>query len=156
MADIQTVTLRKYETVETENGFENQLVSEQRFPASITNHSLYMGEKLGLIESNKVTDLSDLNALFESALNPKADMQDMKNALNQVDQIKYLKVIYLAIIGMNPDLNLTFDEFTQLYHENIADTIELYSNLVASLLNERANNFVEGLKKSTKKKHPVK
>lgn len=149
---IQTVTLREKQIIETENGYEEVVVHEQKYPASITNYSLSMGEKLGLIESSQVHDLADLEQVFLTALNPNTELHDVKEMVDNTDRVKFLKVIYLAIIGVNPQLKLTYDEFTQLYHEDFATTVEIYTNLVLGLLTESTNNFAKGWQNSTKKK----
>lgn len=150
MAKIETVTLKQMEIVEVEDGvFEKRYFNEQKLPASITNYSLSMGEKLGLIKSSQLTDLADIEQLFHSAVNPEMDQEE---ALKNVDIGKYLKVIYLAIIGVNKGLNLTYEEFTELYHENNITIIDTYTNLVLGTLTEGMNNFAKGLEQSTKKK----
>ena len=84
---------------------------------------MHLGEKLGLIKSSNITDLADLDAVFRSALDPEANREE---ALKGVDTTKYLKVIYLSIMGVNPGLDLTYEQFTHLYHEDIPTTIETY------------------------------
>lgn len=152
MQKIQKVTLKKIELIETESGYEEQVMHEETYPASITNYSLSMGEKMGLIKSSQVTDLADLEEVFATAINPSTELDDMRKMLDDIDQVKYLKVIYLALIGLNPQLKITFDEFTKLYHEDIATTIELYSNLVMGLIVDRTNKFADNWIKNTKKK----
>lgn len=149
MAKIETVTLKHMEIIETEEGFEKRYFNEQKFPASITNYSLSMGEKMGLIKSSQLTDLADIEQLFQSAINPNTDME---KALNEIDIGKYLKVIYLAVVGVNRGLNLTYEEFTELYHEDIATTVDTYTKLILGTLNENINGFAKGLQESTKKK----
>lgn len=149
MAKIETVILKQMEVIETENGFETRYYNEQKVPASITNYSLSMGEKLGLIKSSQLTDLADIEQVFQSAINPSVDMQE---ALEGIDIGKYLKVIYLAVIGVNRQLELTYEEFTELYHEDKATIIDTYTNLVLGTLTDDLNKFAEGLNQSTKKK----
>lgn len=146
---IEIVTLKRMEIIETEYGFEKRFTNEQKVPASITNYSLSMGEKLGLIKSSQITDLADIEQLFRSATDPDVDQEQ---ALKNVDIGKYLKVIYLAIIGINRNIELTYEEFTELYHEDRFTTIETYTNLVLATLTDSVNGFVDGLQSSTKKK----
>lgn len=150
MAKIETVTLKNLEIIETEAGeFEKKYTNEKKFPASITNYSLSMGEKMGLIKSSQLEDLTDIQQLFHAAIDPNTD-QD--TALQGLDMSKYLKVIYLAVIGVNKGLNLTYEDFLDLYHEDKFTTIDTYTNLVLATFKEGANKFVQGLEKSTKKK----
>lgn len=149
MSKIQTVVLKQMEIIETEEGFEKKYINEQKFPATITNYSLSMGEKMGLIKSSQLTDLTDIEQVFQSAIDPNVDM---KKALSDIDLGKYLKVIYLAVIGANRNLHLTYEEFIELYHEDPATIIDTYTNLVLATLTEGINKFAQGLEQSTKKK----
>lgn len=104
---------------------------------------------MGLIESSQLTDLADIQQLFDSVTDRNISEEE---ALQGIDLSKYLKVIYLAVIGVNPNMQLTYEEFTQLYHEPNFKIIETYTNLVLAAFTEGANQFAEGFKKSTKKK----
>lgn len=149
MAKIETVVLKEMEVIETENGYEQIFSNEKKFPAAITNYSLSMGEKTGLIKSSQLNDLVDIQKVFEAAINPDANKEE---ALKGIDTSRYLKVIYLAIVGVNPKLSLTYDEFTELYHEDVPQIIETYTNLVLATMPIVNNAFAEGFQKSTKKK----
>jgi len=149
MAKIETVVLKEMEVIETENGYEQIFSNERKFPAAITNYSLSMGEKTGLIKSSQLNDLVDIQKVFEAAINPDANKEE---ALKGIDTSRYLKVIYLAIVGVNPKLSLTYDEFTELYHEDVPQIIETYTNLVLATMPIVNNAFAEGFQKSTKKK----
>jgi len=149
MAKIETVVLKEMEVIETENGYEQIFSNEKKFPAAITNYSLGMGEKTGLIKSSQLNDLVDIQKVFEAAINPDANKEE---ALKGIDTSRYLKVIYLAIVGVNPKLSLTYDEFTELYHEDVPQIIETYTNLVLATMPIVNNAFAEGFQKSTKKK----
>lgn len=150
MSKIETITLKQMEIIENENGeFEKVFTNERRLPASITNYSLSMGEKLGLIKGSQITDLADIEQLFQSAINPNADQT---KALKDIDLTKYLKTIYLAVIGINPNIELTYEEFLSLYHEDTPTIINTYTNLVMATLTDNMDGFVKGLEQSTKKK----
>lgn len=149
MSKIETVTLKQMEIIQSEDGFEKRYFNEQKLPASITNYSLSMGEKMGLIKSSQLTDLTDIEQLFQSAIDPNVDQE---KALQEIDRVKYLKVIYLAVIGINPGLNLTYEEFTQLYHEDTATIIDTYTNLILGTITDNINGFAKGIQESTKKK----
>jgi hypothetical protein len=152
MGKIQTVVLKNMRIVKTEDGYEKEYFNEQQLPAVITNYSLSMGEKLGLISGSQLSDLGDIQELFRVALNPRFDLKKAKKALKDIDINKYLKVIYLAVLGGNPQLKLTFEDFTSLYHEDTPTIIDTYTNLILSTLTEEVNKFAEGFQKSIKKK----
>jgi hypothetical protein len=149
MSQIETIVLKRMQIVETENGFEKKYLNEKRLPAVITNYSLSMGEKLGLISGSQLTDLGDIQQLFEAAINPKADKE---KALKDIDLNKYLKVIYLAVLGGNPNIDLSYEDFTELYHEDTATIIDTYTKLVLATLTDGSNKFADGFKVSSKKK----
>jgi hypothetical protein len=149
MANIETVVLKQMQVIETENGFETRYFNERKLPATITNYSLSMGEKMGLIQGSQLTDIGDIQQIFEAAINPNIDKE---KALKDIDINKYLKVIYLAVIGVNRNLQLTFEEFTELYHEDVATIIDTYTKLVLGTMTEGINKFAQGFEKSTKKK----
>lgn len=135
--------------VEVDGEYEQRFFNEKKFPASITNYSLSMGEKMGLIKSSQLNDLTDIQRVFESAIDPKANKT---TALEGIDTARYLKVIYLAVVGVNPHLNLTYDEFTGLYHEDVPKILETYTSLVLATMPIADNNFSKGFQNSTKKK----
>lgn len=121
---------------------------EQKLPASITNYSMALGERMGLIESSQMTDLKEVQKIFEIALNPGQNTDDLTNGL---DVNKYLKIIYLSIMGVNPNLDLTFDDFTKLYHEDIPTIIDTFTDLVLGTMNIDENGFAKELHASVKK-----
>lgn len=74
MKKIETVTLKELEVVQNENGeFEQRFVNEKKYPAAITNYSLHLGEKLGLIEGSQLTDLLKLAELEKVTQNVSAN-----------------------------------------------------------------------------------
>src|SRR5699024_11832552 len=109
---METIVLRDVEIVDNNGKFEKQYTNEQRFPASITNYSLYMGEKLGLLEGSQITDIEDVQKLFDQVLTENVTEEQM---LKEIDLNRYLKIIYLSIIGTTPHLNLTYDDFVKRY-----------------------------------------
>lgn len=149
MAKVETVVLKEMKLIETEDEYEKHYYNERRVPASITNYSLAVGESMGLINSSQIADLADIQELFEAAIDPSADKEA---ALANLDVNKMNKVIYLAIIGMNTQIDLTYEDFLQLYHEDVTTTIDTYTNLVLATLTDGINKFATGFEKSTKKK----
>lgn len=122
--------------------------NEKKFPASITNYSMALGERTGLIESSQMTDLKEVQKIFQAALNPSQHTEDLTDGL---DINKYLKIIYLSIMGVNPNLNLTFDDFTRLYHEDIPTIIDTFTDLVLGTMNIDENGFAKELHRNVKK-----
>ena len=152
MSKIFTVELSDRVTRENENGeFEVKYINSQKYPAAITNRSFYLGEQMGLMSGSQMTDLHGVQQVLEAAIQPG---ENRENALKGLDHNQSLKVIYLAIIGMNKDLNLTFEDFTEKYHGDVEETTNLYTDLVLETVSEglSENNFAKGLINSTKKK----
>src|SRR5690625_2637502 len=81
--------------------------NEQKLPASITNYSMALGERTGLIKSSQMTDLKEVQKIITAALNPNEHTEELTDGL---DINKYLKIIYLSVVGVNPKLDLTFDD----------------------------------------------
>jgi hypothetical protein len=106
--------------------FQEIIVGGKRYPAAITNYSLSMGEKLGLLNGSNLSDLIDC-----------------KN---------HLTVIYLAVIGVNKDFHLPFVDFIFQLQYKEDEIEEIYKNILLSCTNIKPNKFAEGLKNSTSKK----
>lgn len=148
MQKMITVTLKEQEIKEVDGEFITTYKNEQRLPAAITNYSMALGERTGLLESSQMTDLKEVQKIFEAALNPGKNTDDLSKGL---DVNKYLKIIYLSIMGVNPDSKLTFDLFTRLYHEDIPTTVDMVTDLVLGTMNLEENAFAEEMHKNVKK-----
>ncbi|WP_088033538.1 hypothetical protein [Evansella clarkii] len=149
MPKMEIVELKDMEVVEDNGEFKTVYKNEKKYPASITNYSLSLGESLGLLTSSQMTDLEGVQRVFEAALNPE---KHREKAMEGLDINQYMKVIYLAVMGVNPNLQLSFDEFTSRYHATIPETLETYTNLVLGTLGVDENEFAKGLMQSTKKR----
>src|SRR5690554_1802447 len=90
-----TITLKEKEVKEVDGEFVETFVNEKRFPAAITNYSMALGERTGLLESSQMTDLKEVQKIFEAALNPGNHIDERTEGLNVT---KYLKIIYLSIM----------------------------------------------------------
>lgn len=153
------ITLKdmKLEKVVRENGeyeYEQRFYNEKQYPAAITNYSLNMGEKLGLIAGSQLTDLvrlANLDVLSREMQNGGITEESVI-ATEGIDINKYLKTIYVSIIGLNKELELSYDEFLRKYHEDMADIINTYTKLVMASVNLDKNKFADGLNESTSKK----
>jgi len=105
------------------------------------------GYDTGLLESSLFEDLLKIKGL--ETLITQADEEASLELLNAFDEQKLIAVIYLAAIGANKNIGLSFDEFLEKYHYPLTDTIKLYANLIVGLLNE-SNEFAKALHKQTK------
>jgi hypothetical protein len=119
-------------------------LDSKRYHAAITNYSLSIGEKLGLLNGSNITDLLDVDVLENWATRKEY-------AASEHDYRKYLIVIYLSIIGINRNLDLTFDEFLEKYREDLLTLEETYKRLILASVESKPNAFAKGLNKSTKK-----
>jgi hypothetical protein len=105
--------------------FEQILLGDKQYPAAITNYSLAMGEKIGLIKDSQLTSFLETS---------------------------YLNLIYLSVIGVNKHLDLSFEQFLENYL--ISDKImnHNYKNLVTACTDKKTNKFAKGFTGSTSKK----
>ncbi|SEB15732.1 hypothetical protein SAMN05421743_12136 [Thalassobacillus cyri] len=96
------------------------------YPAAITNHSLSMGEKLGLIDKSQLPDLLEMKF--------------------------YPAVIYLGIIGVDKQERMSFQEFLQNYAPDEHQLIQQYKGLILACTESSPNHFAKGLNDSISKK----
>lgn len=151
MKKIQTITLREKEIVEIDGEFEQRVVNEKRYPASLTNKSLQLGKDMGILQSSKLVDLLGFDEIKVNA-NEKENEAQAQEVASDFDPLKFIQIIYLSVIGFNKNLELTFDDFLELYDEPTEKMMETFSKLIEGLLSDGTNNFAKGLKSSTKKK----
>ncbi|WP_054751369.1 hypothetical protein [Piscibacillus salipiscarius] len=149
MPKVEIVTLKDMEVIEVDGEYETRFMNEKRYPAAITNYSLSMGEKMGLTKGSQLTDLIKLSAMesVRRDLEQQQLSEESIEAAEGIDIHNYLKVIYLAIIGLNRKLDLTFDDFLEKYHEDTLTIIQTYVSLVLASMNINKNQFAEGFKK---------
>ena len=145
---VQKVTLKEFEVVEVDGEFEKRFINEKNYPAFLTNASVKRGFDTGLIETSLWEDLMKIMGL-QSILEKNDDESTMK-LMNMFDEQKLIAVVYLGVLGANKSVDLTFDSFLEKYHYDLAETIELYANLITNLVSTDPNQFAKGLQQSTK------
>lgn len=145
---VQKVTLKEFEIVEVNGEFEKRFINEKNYPAFLTNASVRRGFDTGLIETSLWEDLLKIMGL-QSVLEKNDDESTMK-LMNMFDEQKLIAVVYLGVLGANKSVDLTFDSFLEKYHYDLAETIELYANLITNLVSADPNQFAKGLQQSTK------
>jgi len=146
---VRKITLKDVEIREVNGEFERVFVNEKTYPAFLTNYSLKRGKELGLIESSIFTSLLKMQEL-EALARGENEYVDPA-VFEQIDETKMQQVIYMALVGANKHLDLTFDEFLQKYHDPFENTVELYSNLIVDLIVSDPNQFAKGLQQSMNK-----
>lgn len=132
---INKITLVDVEIKEVDGEYQKHYFNETNYPAFLTNYALKKGKEMGLIESSLVNEVMNWS---------KGNTED------QFNENKMLPLLYLSILGAEPDIELTYEEFVRRYHYSLSDTMELYSDLVDSIT-ESENNFSRGLINSTNK-----
>ena len=145
---VEKVTLKEFEIVEVNGEFEKRFINEKNYPAFLTNASVKRGFDTGLIETSLWEDLMKIMGL-QSILEKNDDESTMK-LMNMFDEQKLIAVVYLGVIGANKNVDLTFDDFLEKYHYDLAETIELYANLITSLVSKDPNQFAKSLQQSTR------
>jgi len=145
---VQKVTLKEFEIVEVDGEFEKRFINEKNYPAFLTNASVKRGYDTGLIESSLWEDLLKINGL-KNVLD-KDDEDSALQLMGMFDEQKLIAIIYLGFIGANKKADLTFEDFVEKYHNDLAQTIELYANLITDLVTKDPNQFAKSLQQSTK------
>lgn len=150
---IHKLILKESEIREVNGEYEEVFFNEKTYPVYLSNYALKKGKEMGLIESSLFTDLIKIYRMRsasdeEGNINPEAIDP---STLASLDETKAQKVIYLAFLGGSKKIEMTFDEFLELYHYTIVETLELYMELIVGLIDDNPNVFADGLKKSTAK-----
>lgn len=151
---IQKVVLKEVEVIEVNGEFEKRFINEKAYPAFLTNASVKRGFEEGLIKSSLWEDLLAMKGLEKAIADENED--NAVQSLSVMNDQKLIAVIYLGVLGANKNLTLTFDDFLEKYHEPMEKTIELYVNLLTSLISQDTNQFTkrfDAAAKKNKKKH---
>lgn len=151
---IQKVVLKEFEVIEVDGEFEKRFINEKKLPAFLTNASIKRGFDEGLLESSLWEDLlkvMGLQSLMKETGDEEKDAENAMKLMGTFDEQKLIAIIYLAVLGANRKLELTFERFLEKYHYGIAETIELYAILLTDLLSSNPNQFASELQKATKK-----
>ncbi|KMM38596.1 hypothetical protein [Guptibacillus hwajinpoensis] len=149
---ISTIELKEVEVIELENNeFETRFVNPKKYPAFLTNRSLATGMRLGITKTSLITNLVQMQGLVGK--DGKIDPENISEEQAEfIDADRDLPVIYLGIMGANKSLDLTFEEFLDLYHGDLEKLLNDYLDLVMVYLNQNPNEFRKGLEASTSKK----
>lgn len=155
---ISRVPLCDIEIVEIEGEFKQIKRNEEVLPAMLTNHSLYVGKRDGLLETSLTEEFYNIYKIFgDKDVDPEEiKEEDLKNygvdifkdLAEVVDDEKVLKIIYLGLVGANPKLPYTFDEFAIKYHGYLEDKMTLYVELISSFV-AKDNKFKIEFEKNT-------
>lgn len=97
------------------------------YPATITNHSLSIGHKLGLLKGSQIT--------------------------NVLEDTNMLNVIYLALIGLDKKPIMSFEEFLKsiLKNGDENEIKETYTKLIEIATFKTENKFAKGIEKNIKR-----
>lgn len=149
---IQKVELKDMVIVieKDEKGNENFVRKEtnrQVVPALITNYSLKRAKDEGVMTGNVLEVLAKLKAVID---NKNSDEMAM---LKELDETEIQKVIYMGVIGANPQMKIDFDNFLNKYHGDLAESTQIYGGLIEEMYKNTTtkNAFAKGLTSSTKK-----
>lgn len=156
---IIAIELKELQIIEKEDGsYEHGFTNKRKVPAMITNFSLKRGRDLGITESGLLTDLFKLKSISNKSKKQSDEFINADDLLNDgidedgLDAIspeKITPVIYLGIIGANPKISLSFDDFLELYHEDIEVMMQQYSELIQGLFANQTNNYAKGYIEAT-------
>lgn len=142
---IEKVVLKESEIVEVDGQYRQIFKNEKTVPCFLTNYSLKRGKDLGLLNGSLVADVVKLMPLTK--INDQSEITS--EALESINELEAMKVIYLGCVGADKNLGYSFDEFVSLYHNSYEETLKLYVQLVVTLIKKDPNQFAKGLQKST-------
>lgn len=151
---IQKVILKELEVIEVDGEFESRFINEQKYPAFLTNYAVKRGFDEGFIDSSLWEDLIKVRGLQSVVKEMKETDVDEEKGLQLMgafDEQKLIAIIYLAVIGANKKLQLSFDDFLEKYHYSLPETIELYAMLFTDLVSSNPNQFANELQNAAKK-----
>lgn len=143
---IEKVTLKESDVVEVDGEFRQIFKNERVIPCFLTNYSLKKGKDAGLINGSLVADITKLAPIAKVSVDNLTG-----NELKDIDEIEMLKVIYIGCLGANKNFDLDFDGFVLQYHEKFETTMQLWANLISSVIQKDPNQFAKGFTKSTKR-----
>lgn len=145
MAKIERIRLQSLEIVEIDGEFKEVLGEEKIIPCMLTNYAMAQAQRTGLISTSLISD-------FISTIDIKGAGQDVdtEKLMNTIDQEKCLKAIYIGCMGANKNLEISYDEFLQLYNGSYVENVKIYTSLISELM-DKENNFAGELKKNTAK-----
>ncbi|MCE4957720.1 hypothetical protein [Macrococcoides caseolyticum] len=156
---IIAIELKELQIIEKEDGtFEHGYSNKVKYPAMLTNFALKRGRDLGITEGGLLADLFKLQSISNKS---KKQSDDFINAddlisdgitedgLDAISPEKITPVIYLGIIGANPKVTITFDDFLERYHEDIEVMMQQYSELIQGLFANQTNNYAKGYIEAT-------
>ena len=146
MAKIERIKLQTSDIVEIDGEFKEVLGQEKIIPCMLTNYAMAQAQRAGLIKTSLISD-------FISMVDIKEGVQDIdtEKLMNSIDQEKCLKAIYIGCMGANKNLEISYDEFLQLYNGSYVENVKIYTGLISELM-DKENNFSNELKKNTSTK----
>lgn len=139
---IQKLTLKEVEVIEVDGEFEKRFINAKTYPIFLTNWALKKGFEEGLLESSLVSSLAKLMPYMQS--------ENKEGMLEHLDEQNMIRVIYLAFIGANRKVEMSYDEFLDKYHLDFIETTTLYVKLISDTISKE-NSFAKSLEQSTKK-----
>ncbi|HZK23812.1 MAG TPA: hypothetical protein VFC74_00290 [Oscillospiraceae bacterium] len=155
---IERVYLYDLEIVEIEGEFKEIKRNAEVLPCMLTNHALYVGKRDGLLETSLTSELYNIIKVFQGlGVNPKNIKEEdivkfgeeaYKGIIEVTDEDKIARVIYLGLIGANPQLSYSLEDFILKYHDGMEEKVETYMNLINSLAS-RDNQFKAEFEKKT-------
>lgn len=132
---IHKITLKDKALVETTDGYEIQFSNEKTYPLYLTHAALQEGHNLGILDGSLVSDLLRISGAAD-------------NDSNALDDTRMYGVIYLAFVGANPSIQLSYEDFLEKLHYSSYELFEIYSDIVQETVTSNKNSFAEEIEKS--------
>lgn len=138
---IQKLELKELEVIEVNGEYESRYINNKTYPVYLTNAALQKAYREGILQTSLIGELAKLIPYLESS--------NESEVLAQMDETQMLSVIFLAFQAANKNIDISFDEFLEVYHLDFSETVQLFANLITDTVS-KTNNFAKGFVDSTK------
>jgi hypothetical protein len=162
MPIIQTVALCDIDIIEKDGVYEATEVNKRTVPAMLTNYSIEVGHRMGLLKGSLNADLINVMAAYlehGGSVETPADGQTqdipveaLRSLEGIIEDTKVTSVIYLGCIGANRNFELSYDDFLAQYNGDPRERLQTYFNLITALKSNDKAAFAKEFKAKTSSK----
>lgn len=155
---VEKVELYDLNFIEVDGDFRQEKQNRQVLPAMITNYALWYGKENGFLETSLMEELHKITGVYSGLQQPEKDASvkevekygaDFMTEFSTItDESKMNKVIYLGLVGANPDLDLGYGDFLKKFHGDLTEQMEIYINLVVDF-SAKENEFKKEFENKT-------
>lgn len=160
---IERIKLSDLIIVDIDGEFKEVRENEEVFPCLLTNFSLYVGKRDGLIKTSLTQEFFEVTEVYGDGVDiddlteeegGKYYARKFKELSEKIDEEKVLKIIYLGLMGADPRFKYDFETFTLKFHDTLEDKLVIYMNILKGLV-MKDNNYKKEYERLTSKKREV-